>query len=189
MSLQLAAPDFLEPAAETIAGHPGGLKFGNDQSHPWVARRIVRPDHVEMLETAAPAFGEAAANVGRAREPVGSRKARRLRQEPPCFEGSDTVRRFRPFLRRRDSTARPQRDAIRARNPCLLIRRLLRGRYDGFIVFDPCQSEPWKLVGHATGVKTRGGSGSGGQRVSGEREKIARRSLTFPHPTRNISRP
>jgi hypothetical protein len=35
---------------------------------------------------------------------------------------------FRPFFRRRESTARPQRVAMRARNPCLLIRRLLRGR-------------------------------------------------------------
>jgi hypothetical protein len=90
-----------------------------------------------MLEAAAPTFRQAAADVGRAREPVGPRKARRWRQEPPCFDGSETVSRFRPFLRRRESTARPQRDAIRARNPCLLIRRLLRGRYDGFIRLDP----------------------------------------------------
>jgi hypothetical protein len=73
-------------------------------------------------------MGEATANVGRAREPMGSRQARRWRQEPPCFDGSETVSRFRPFFRRRDKTARPQRVAIRARNPCLLIRRLFRGR-------------------------------------------------------------
>jgi hypothetical protein len=81
-----------------------------------------------MFEAAAPSLGEAAANVGRAREPVGSRQARRTRQDPPCFDGNETVSRFRPFFRRRDRTARPQRVAIRARNPCLLIRRLLRGR-------------------------------------------------------------
>jgi hypothetical protein len=81
-----------------------------------------------MLEPAAPAMGEAAANVGRAHEPVGSRQARRIRQEPPCFDGSETVSRLRPFFRRRERTARPQRVAILARNPCLLIRRLLRGR-------------------------------------------------------------
>jgi hypothetical protein len=56
-----------------------------------------------------------------------------------------TVRRFRPFLRRRDSTARPQRVAIRARKPCLLRRRLLRGRYDGFICYWP-PNEPENLV-------------------------------------------
>ena len=81
-----------------------------------------------MSEAATPALREAAANVGGAREPMGSRKARRRRQEPPCFDGSDTVSRFRPFLRRRESTARPHRVAIRARKPCLLMRRLLRGR-------------------------------------------------------------
>jgi hypothetical protein len=100
-----------------------------------------------MLEAAAPAMGQAAANVGRAREPVGSRQARRSRQEPPCFDGRETVSCFRPFLRRRESTARPQRVAIRARNPCLLIRRLLRGRYDGFIR-EILPSEPRKLVWH-----------------------------------------
>lgn len=81
-----------------------------------------------MLEPAVPAMGEATTNVGRAREPVGSRQARRTGQEPPCFDGSETVSRLRPFFRRRERTARPQRVAIRARNPCLLIRRLLRGR-------------------------------------------------------------
>jgi len=39
------------------------------------------------------------------------------RQAPPCLLPTDTVSRFRPFFRRRDSTARPQRVAIRARNP------------------------------------------------------------------------
>jgi hypothetical protein len=61
------------------------------------------------------------------------RQAGHRRQEPPCFDGRETVSRLRPFLRRRESTARPQRVAIRARNPCLLILRLFRGRYDGFI--------------------------------------------------------
>jgi hypothetical protein len=81
-----------------------------------------------MFEAAALAMGKATANVGRAYEPMGSRQARRSRQEPPCFDGIETVSCFRPFFRRRESTARPQRVAIRARNPCLLIRRLLRGR-------------------------------------------------------------
>jgi hypothetical protein len=101
-----------------------------------------------MLETAAPAMSESAAKVGRAREPVCPREARRCRQEPPCFDGSETVSRFRPFFRRRESTARPQRVAIRARNPCLAIRRLFRGRYDGFIR-GTLPSEPGKLVGEA----------------------------------------
>jgi hypothetical protein len=98
-----------------------------------VARCVVCPNHVQVPKATAPTFQQAAADVGRAREPVGSREARRWRQEPPCFDGKEIASRLRPFLRRRESTARPQRVAIRARNPCLLIRRLFRGRYDGFI--------------------------------------------------------
>ena len=144
--LDLLPPNLSQPAAQTIAGHRGRVKLGDDESHPWLARLVVHPDHVQMLEAAAPAMSEAAAKVGRAREPVSPREARRCRQEPPCFDGSDTVSRFRPFFRRRESTARPQRVAIRARNPCLVIRRLFRGRYDGFIR-GILPSEPGKLVG------------------------------------------
>jgi hypothetical protein len=123
-----------------------------------------------VLGAAAPAMHQAAANVGRAREPAGPRQARRSRQEPPCLDGSDTVSRLRPFLRRRERTARPQRVAIRARNPCRLIRRLFRGRYDGFITSPP-PSEPRKLAGKA---------------LEGQAVKPR---LTFQHPARNISRP
>jgi hypothetical protein len=132
--LNVPAPDLSQPPPQTISGHRRRLELWNDESHPRLARLIVDPDHVQVLEAAAPAMGQAAANVGRAREPMGPRQPRRWRQEPPCFEGRETVRRFRPFFRRRDSTARPQRVAIRARNPCLLMRRLFRGRYDGFIL-------------------------------------------------------
>jgi hypothetical protein len=47
------------------------------------------------------------------------------------LDGIWTVRRLRPFLRRRDSTARPQRVFMRCRNPCLRTRLRLRGRYVG----------------------------------------------------------
>jgi len=170
MPLDLAPPDLPQAPAQTIAGHRGRLELGDDQSHPWLARFIVDPDHVQVLEAATPAMAEAAANVGRAREPMGSRQARRWRQEPPCFEGKETVSRFRPFFRLRDNTARPQRVAIRARNPCLLIRRLFRGRYDGFIrAF--LQNEPWKLAG-----PRRWGQGDG----DGEEEKRVERKRASP---------
>ena len=115
-------------------------------------------------------MGEAAANIGRAREPAGPRQARRWRQEPPCFDGSETVSRLRPFLRRRDSTARPHRVAIRARNPCLLMRRLFRGRYDGFIRVS-LQNEPWNLAG---GVRRGQVKGTGRSEGRG-RERAASR--------------
>lgn len=143
--LNVPAPDLPQPPAQTIPGHRGCPELRNDESHPRLARLVVHPDHVQVLEATAAALGEATANVRRARKPMGSRKARRWRQEPPCFDGSDTVNRLRPFFRRRDRTARPQRVAIRARNPCLLMRRLFRGRYDGFIR-GRLQSEPGKLV-------------------------------------------
>jgi hypothetical protein len=76
------------------------------------------------------------------------------------------VSRLRPFLRRRDSTARPHRVAIRARNPCLLIRRLFRGRYDGFIRVS-LQNEPWNLAG---GVRRGQVKGTGRSEGAGEEE-------------------
>ncbi len=50
---------------------------------------------------------------------------------PAYFEGSWTVSRFRPFLRRRLRTSRPHLVAIRNLKPCVRMRRLLRGRYVG----------------------------------------------------------
>src|SRR5258706_4246912 len=43
-----------------------------------------------------------------------------------------TVSCLRPFLRRRANVALPHFVSIRARNPCVLNRRVLRGRYVGF---------------------------------------------------------
>jgi hypothetical protein len=126
--LNVTTPHFPEPPAQTIPGHRRPLKLRDDESQPRVARLIVHPDQVQVFETAASALSEAAAQVGCSGQPMRSRQTRRCRQDPPCFEGNDTARRFRPFFRRRDNTARPQRVAIRARNPCLLIRRLFRGR-------------------------------------------------------------
>ena len=166
MRLELEPPDLAQAAAQTVAGHSGRLKLRNDQSHPRVARRVIHPDHVQMLEAAAASLRQAPPNVRRAREPVGSREARRGRQEPPCFDGSETVSCFRPFFRRRERTARPHRVAMRARKPCLLIRRLLRGRYDGFMrAF--LQSEPGNLVMGRVQVKLERAesaeTGSGGE--------------------------
>jgi hypothetical protein len=56
-------------------------------------------------------------DLGGRRQTPGLRIPLTLRQEPPCLLPTATVSRFRPFFRRRDSTARPQRVAIRARNP------------------------------------------------------------------------
>ena len=86
-----------------------------------------------MLRPVTPALGEAPADVRAPGKPLGSRQTLSPRQDPPCLDGVETVSRFRPFFRRRESTSRPQRVAIRARKPCLLIRRRFRGLYDGFM--------------------------------------------------------
>jgi hypothetical protein len=46
---------------------------------------------------------------------------------PGCFGGIDTVRRLRPFARRRLRTLRPPGVAMRARNPWVRFRRRLLG--------------------------------------------------------------
>jgi hypothetical protein len=55
--------------------------------------------------------------------------ARHARALAPSYSG---VRRWRPFLRRAARTFRPPTDFMRARNPCVLARRLLRGWYVRF---------------------------------------------------------
>jgi hypothetical protein len=100
-----------------------------------VARIILGPDDFKMLRPATLTQRETPADVGAPGEPVSSLQALASRQEPPCFDGMETVSRLRPFFRRRDNTSRPQRVAIRARKPCLLIRRRFRGLYDGFMRF------------------------------------------------------
>src|SRR6201988_2454178 len=81
-----------------------------------------------------------------------------------CLDGILTTRRLRPFLRRRDSVARPQTVFIRARNPCLLMRRRFLGRYVGSIN-SSCKAG--KVPRHAT----------------------RRSRLTFPHTARSFAPP
>src|SRR5690606_3671131 len=73
------------------------------------------------------------------RDPPGPRKTSGPRTTPRSrahgrtayFEPVATVRRLRPFFRRRLIAARPPAVLIRARNPCLFFRFRLRGRYVG----------------------------------------------------------
>jgi hypothetical protein len=75
--LNILPPDFSQLPAQTIAGHRGRLELGDYQSHPWLARLVVHPDYIQVLEAAAPAVRQATANVRRACEAVGPRHARR----------------------------------------------------------------------------------------------------------------
>ena len=124
---ELPTPQFPEPPAQTIAGHHAGLELRNNESHPGMARLIVRPPHIEKPEPSPlpmlvnPLEFRCRVQPARAGEALS-------RQRPPCFEGAFTVRRLRPFFRRLDNTSRPHRSAIRVRNPCLFRRLRLRGR-------------------------------------------------------------
>jgi hypothetical protein len=102
--------------------------------------------------------------------------------------------------------------AIRARNPCLLIRRLLRGRYDGFIR-KSSQVSRGSYLGESDGVKLRTERTERTEHASKKCKRAAPRGsfffpvrpfrplrllrrfspvktrLTFQHLARNISRP
>ena len=69
-----------------------------------------------------------------------------VRQSPSCVEGSGTAARplpvqadslLRPFARRRASTRRPPREAMRARKPCSRFRARFLGWYVCFAI-GPC---------------------------------------------------
>jgi hypothetical protein len=98
-----------------------------------MARVITYPEYVEVGPAGTTSGHEYAANLSGVTQSARARKALVADQMRACFEPRETVSRFRPFFRRRDSTARPQRSDMRNRNPCLAIRRLFRGRYVGII--------------------------------------------------------
>lgn len=133
LRLDLAPPDLSETPPQTIARHGGLLEPGNHDSSPQMARRRIYPVNVEPRAAATPAIGQHPAEVGTVAQPARATEPLGAGQTRACFEAMVTVRRFRPFFRRRDSTARPQRSAIRFRNPCRAIRRLFRGRYVGIM--------------------------------------------------------
>ena len=56
---------------------------------------------------------------------------RRVANQAVYLDGICTEMRLRPFRRRRLKVSRPHFVSIRARKPCLRIRRVLRGRYVG----------------------------------------------------------
>jgi len=73
-----------------------------------------------------PTFGRHGLELRRAADAPGGGEPL-SRQPPPCLDGMDTVNCLRPFFRRLLRTSRPHRSFMRARNPCLFTRRLLRG--------------------------------------------------------------
>lgn len=85
----------------------------------WPELQGVRYAVVSLLSWLTPGLIPALASG-----PAGSRSA----YAPAYLLGSCTVSCFLPFFRRRLKTSRPHRVDILSRNPCVRIRRLLRGR-------------------------------------------------------------
>ena len=116
-----------DPAAQAVARNSRPPKTGRDHTKSWMTMFVGTPDDLEPGRPPSTAAGYHRLELDRARETPMPRETLG-RQAPPCFEGIWTVNCRRPFLRRRLSTARPQRVFMRARNPCLRMRRLFRGR-------------------------------------------------------------
>lgn len=128
----MAAGEFTEPAPQAVTLHNRGAVSWDDETDPGVSALVGEPSKVEKRCPTVLAQPQHRSDL---RCPVESPAPWEplAAQRPPCLDGNWTASRFRPFLRRRLRIARPQRVCIRARNPCLLERRLLRGRYVGFI--------------------------------------------------------
>jgi len=93
--------------------------LGNYKAYAWMMQKRSDEPEVEMLSSNTLPFSQNNFKLSSPRQAMTTRKALiiNVRQAPAYFEGSWTVSCFRPFLRRRLSTSRPQRVAIRSRNP------------------------------------------------------------------------
>jgi hypothetical protein len=116
--------DLLDPAPQPVANHGvADLTAGGDPD-PRMTERI-RAKIKGYQRSLAPATGPVAPQV------ICPPLQPFLRWQPlaggPCRAAHQTLRRARPFLRRRDKTARPWRVRIRTRKPWVRLRRRLFG--------------------------------------------------------------
>ena len=90
--------------------------------------KIPRIDH-EMRSRKSHAVSLEAQKLRAPMQPVGRGEAqlRAHSAQPGCLAGIEIARRARPFARRRLRILRPPGVAIRARNPCVRLRRRLCG--------------------------------------------------------------
>jgi len=116
-----------ESAAQAVTRDSRPPEPGRDHTKPWVTMFVSAPEDLEPGRPPSIAAGYHRSELDRPRETPVPRETLG-RQAPPCFDGIRTVNCRRPFFLRRLSTARPQRVFMRARNPCLRMRRLFRGR-------------------------------------------------------------
>ena len=159
----LAAADFPDPAPEPVAPDGRVTIARHDHRESRTADRGRPGEQIQVIRSAALPLCHDCAKFSSARQ--AGRLGQPFRCHPPwCLDPVRTVRLLRPFLRRRLSVSRPHRVAMRARNPCLLIRFLFRGRYVGFTSLPlakrqsiPDFGKPGNLARGASSGKFRGG--------------------------------
>lgn len=117
---------FAHSALDAIARHRVAdfPRYGHAKADSRRFRPVDIDNEVPGLETYAGALR--AEVLSSAMQPVGGGETESLRQ-PGCFGGIETASRWRPLFRLRFSTLRPPGVAIRARNPCVRLRRRLWG--------------------------------------------------------------
>lgn len=130
---QHAPPHYLAKLpTQTVPRDGRSAESRNHESKAGMPQGVGAPVNVQSRRAVPAARPLHCLEIARAGQPPTRRQAF-AGQPPPCFDGTRTVNRLRPFRRRRLRISRPHRVFIRARNPCLLLRRRFRGRYVGFI--------------------------------------------------------
>ena len=127
----VAAKEFAHQAADAVARRrPTDLAAGGD-AQPRRRAFFVTRDHDEVADGLAPALALQRQKLVALAEPEAWRKALRSgsggRGQLGCLGGIETVNRLRPLARRRLRTSCPPGVLIRARKPCVRLRRLLLG--------------------------------------------------------------
>lgn len=127
----MAAEEFAHQTADTVARRRAtDLAAGRDAEARW-RMLSVTDDHDEVRKGLTPPLAlqrqelVSLAQAEPRREALRPIRARRA--QFGCLGGIETVNRLRPLARRRLMTACPPGVLIRARNPCVRLRRLLLG--------------------------------------------------------------
>lgn len=130
--------DLAQSALDAVPGHGAPTMLRHDEAQAGKGSGGRRQEDLEVLGPLALPPLQESADLTRVPDAGGAREAL---PGPRVGSGyllpTDTMRRARPFFRRRERVARPPRVFIRARNPCLFTRLRLRGLYVGFIADSP----------------------------------------------------
>ena len=124
----MAAEEFAHQAADAVARRRvPNLAAGCDAKARWRLLSVT-DDHDEMRDGLTPPLAlQRQELVSLAQAELRRKALRPIRAQFGCLGGIETVNRLRPLARRRLRTSCPPGVLIRARNPCVRLRRLLLG--------------------------------------------------------------